>query len=149
MRRYLEFLHKPAVSSQAGALESARQNLCQAPESQGISVWSHYPLAGQVLDLFCRRGYKCLAIDLIGFPGEGEGFLELERYLVLARAGLETLPLSYGLWREAPGQACRRYWCDSDAALLTDVAGSLGARRDRGQTINVPGGLWRCATLFN
>jgi len=29
-------------------------------------------------------GDKCLAIDLIGFPGEGEGFLELERYLVLA-----------------------------------------------------------------
>ncbi|MDH1559531.1 hypothetical protein N5I19_11250 [Pseudomonas chengduensis] len=49
--------------------------------------------------------HRCLAIDLIGFPGEGEGFLELERYLVLARAGLETLPLSYGLWREAPEQA--------------------------------------------
>lgn len=105
LRRYLEFLHKPAVSWQAGAVETARQNLCQALESQGVSVWSHYPLAGQVLDLFCRRGDKCLAIDLIGFPGEGEGFLELERYLVLARAGLETLPLSYGLWREAPEQA--------------------------------------------
>jgi hypothetical protein len=105
LRRYLEFLHKPAVSWQARAVESARQNLCQALESQGVSVWSHYPLAGQVLDLFCRRGDKCLAIDLIGFPGEGEGFLELERYLVLARAGLETLPLSYGLWREAPEQA--------------------------------------------
>lgn len=64
-------------------MESARQNLCQALESQGVSVWSHYPLAGQVLDLFCRRGDRCLAIDLIGFPGEG--FLELERYLVLAR----------------------------------------------------------------
>ncbi|EJO92642.1 superfamily I DNA/RNA helicase [Ectopseudomonas mendocina DLHK] len=24
---------------------------------------------------------------------------------MLARAGLETLPLSYGLWREAPEQA--------------------------------------------
>ena len=58
-----------------------------------------------MLDLFCRRGDIGLAIDLIGFPGEGEGFLELERYLVLARAGLETLPLSYGLWQEAPDQA--------------------------------------------
>ena len=105
LRRYLEFLQKPGVSWQAGAVQDTRQNLCQALESQGVSVWSHYPLAGQVLDLFCRRGDKCLAIDLIGFPGEGEGFLELERYLVLARAGLETLPLSYGLWHEAPEQA--------------------------------------------
>ncbi|RRV30181.1 AAA family ATPase [Pseudomonas sp. o96-267] len=105
LRRYLEFLQKPGVSWQAGAVEDTRQNLCQALEGQGVSVWSHYPLAGQVLDLFCRRGDKCLAIDLIGFPGEGEGFLELERYLVLARAGLETLPLSYGLWHEAPEQA--------------------------------------------
>lgn len=105
LRRYLEFLHKPVASWQAGAADAARQALCQALEKQGVSVWSHYPLAGQVLDLFCRRGDKCLAIDLIGFPGEGEGFLELERYLVLARAGLETLPLSYGLWHEAPEQA--------------------------------------------
>ncbi len=105
LRRYLEYLNKPAVSGRAGAVEVARQNLCQALEGQGVSVWSHYPVAGQILDLFCRRGDKCLAIDLIGFPGEGEGFLELERYLVLARAGLETLPLSFGLWHEAPEQA--------------------------------------------
>ncbi|WP_333984815.1 DEAD/DEAH box helicase [Ectopseudomonas khazarica] len=105
LRRYLEFQQQPAVSLQAGAIDVARQDLCQALEAQGVGVWSHYPLAGQVLDLFCRRGDRCLAIDLIGFPGEGEGFLELERYLVLARAGLETLPLSYGLWQEAPDQA--------------------------------------------
>nr|WP_302054888.1 AAA domain-containing protein [Pseudomonas sp. KHPS1] len=105
LRRYLEYLEKPGAAWQPGATDVARQSLCQALQEEGVSVWNHYPLAGQVLDLFCRRGDKCLAIDLIGFPGEGEGFLELERYLVLARAGLETLPLSYGLWREAPEQA--------------------------------------------
>jgi len=105
LRRYLEYLEKPSAVWQPGATEAARQTLCAALQAQGVSVWNHYPLAGQVLDLFCRRGDKCLAIDLIGFPGEGEGFLELERYLVLIRAGLETLPLSYGLWHEAPEQA--------------------------------------------
>ena len=104
LRRYLEYLEKPGVAWQPGATDAARQTLCEVLQAEGVSVWSHYPLAGQVLDLFCRRGEKCLAIDLIGFPGEGEGFLELERYLVLTRAGLETLPLSYGLWREAPQQ---------------------------------------------
>ncbi|ALN18256.1 DEAD/DEAH box helicase [Ectopseudomonas mendocina] len=104
LRRYLEYLEKPGALWQPGATDAARQTLCEALQAQGVSVWNHYPLAGQVLDLFCRRGEKCLAIDLIGFPGEGEGFLELERYLVLTRAGLETLPLSYGLWHEAPQQ---------------------------------------------
>ncbi|MGG2396480.1 DEAD/DEAH box helicase [Pseudomonas sp. SH1-B] len=105
LRRYVEYQQKPGALWQAGAADVARQALCRALQAQDVSVWNHYPLAGQVLDLFCRRGDKCLAIDLIGFPGEGEGFLELERYLVLARAGLETLPLSYGLWHEAPEQA--------------------------------------------
>ncbi|QMV62249.1 AAA domain-containing protein [Pseudomonas berkeleyensis] len=105
LRRYLESLEIPGAAWQPGATDAARSQLCEALQAQGVTTWNHYPLAGLVLDIFCRRGDKCLAIDLIGFPGEGEGFLELERYLVLARAGLETLPLSYGLWREAPEQA--------------------------------------------
>ena len=64
-----------------------------------------------MLDLFCRRGDKCLAIDLIGFPGAGEGFLEQERYLLLTRSGLETLPLSYGFWHEAPQQVSQALFC--------------------------------------
>lgn len=68
-------------------------------------TWTRYPLAGLLLDVFCQRGDKCLAIDLIGFPGDGEGFLELERYRVLARAGLEVVPLSYGLWSQEPERA--------------------------------------------
>ena len=56
--------------------------------------------SGALLCVGTAREY--LAVDLVGFPGEGEGFLELERYLVLARAGLETLPLSYALWTLEP-----------------------------------------------
>lgn len=104
LRRYLESLDVPVSDWQPGATDAARLQLCEALQARGVSTWNHYPLAGLVLDIFCRRGDKCLAVDLIGFPGQGEGFLELERYLVLARAGLETLPLSYGLWREAPEQ---------------------------------------------
>lgn len=105
LRRYLESLEMPGAAWQPGATDAARRQLCEALQARGVTTWNHYPLAGVVLDIFCQRGDKYLAIDLIGFAGEGEGFLELERYLVLARAGLETLPLSYGLWREAPEQA--------------------------------------------
>ncbi|MBF8161744.1 ATP-binding protein [Pseudomonas mendocina] len=106
LRRYLESQQSQRSEEEGGGYMNAFQQAISAALNQhGVRTWASYPLAGQILDLFCRRGDKCLAIDLIGFPGEGEGFLELERYLVLARAGLETLPLSYGLWREAPEQA--------------------------------------------
>ena len=103
LRRYLEGLHPERSKHGAGAdLNSFQQALCSALQAHGVQTWANYPLAGLLLDVFCQRGDKYLAVDLVGFPGEGEGFLELERYLVLARAGLETLPLSYALWTLEP-----------------------------------------------
>lgn len=103
LRRYLESLAQPVSAAlERTAPDEFQQQLSLALASHGVTTWSNYPLAGLMVDLFCQRGDKYLAIDLIGFPGPGEGFLELERYLVLARAGLETLPLSYGLWRLEP-----------------------------------------------
>ena len=43
-----------------------------------------------------------LAIDLIGYPGASEDVFDLERYQVLARAGLEMIPLSYAVWKLQP-----------------------------------------------
>ncbi len=103
LRRYLESLADQAMAPHGQPDQDEFQRaLCMALQAQGVSTWTRYPLAGLLLDVFCQRGDKCLAIDLIGFPGEGEGFLELERYRVLARAGLEIVPLSYGLWRQEP-----------------------------------------------
>ncbi|UQY36745.1 AAA family ATPase [Pseudomonas fulva] len=106
LRRYLESFAEQttSVADQADQDEFERA-LCNALQAQGVATWTRYPLAGLLLDLFCQRGDKCLAIDLIGFPGEGEGFLELERYRVLARAGLEIVPLSYALWSQEPEMA--------------------------------------------
>jgi len=103
LRRYMESIRPSAPAAVAASAQDAFQRqVCAALEVHGVRTWTSYPLAGLLLDIFCQRGDKCLAIDLVGFPGEGEGFLELERYLVLARAGLETLPLSYGLWKLEP-----------------------------------------------
>lgn len=106
LRRYLQsFAEQPmSVATQPDQDEFERA-LCDALQAQGVATWTRYPLAGLLLDVFCQRGDKCLAIDLIGFPGEGEGFLELERYRVLARAGLEIVPLSYALWSQEPEMA--------------------------------------------
>ncbi|TBU75422.1 DEAD/DEAH box helicase [Phytopseudomonas daroniae] len=103
LRRYLESIDRDAPAHPPAVEQDAfERSLCSALQAEGVNTWTRYPLAGLLLDVFCQRGDKCLAIDLIGFPGEGEGFLELERYRVLARAGLETVPLSYGLWIQEP-----------------------------------------------
>jgi len=107
LRRYLEGLQAPPTAVSPEARDAFQQEVCAALHAHGVRTWAGYPLAGLLLDVFCQRGDRCLAIDLVGFPGEGEGFLELERYLVLARAGLETLPLSYALWRLEPERALR------------------------------------------
>ncbi|OLU24779.1 AAA family ATPase [Pseudomonas sp. PA15(2017)] len=106
LRRYLESAAEPpAASHQQPEQDDFERALCAALAAHGVVTWTRYPLAGLLLDVFCQRGDRCLAIDLIGFPGDGEGFLELERYRVLARAGLEVVPLSYGLWSQAPARA--------------------------------------------
>ncbi len=106
LRRYLErSAQQTAGEVPAASVDAFSRALCAALQGHGVRTWVGYPLAGMRLDIFCQRGERCLAIDLIGYPGEGESFLELERYLLLARAGLELVPLSYGLWRLAPETA--------------------------------------------
>ncbi|OLU31679.1 DEAD/DEAH box helicase [Pseudomonas sp. PA27(2017)] len=106
LRRYLESAAQPPEAPhQQPEQDDFERALCTALAAHGVVTWTRYPLAGLLLDVFCQRGDKCLAIDLIGFPGDGEGFLELERYRVLARAGLEVVPLSYGLWSQEPERA--------------------------------------------
>ncbi|CAD5107521.1 C-terminal helicase domain-containing protein [Zestomonas carbonaria] len=106
LRRYLESMTWPLSASRGGdsELDDFQHRLCSALQAHGVKTWIRYPLAGLLLDIFCQRGDKCLAVDLIGFPGEGEGFLELERYQMLVRAGLDIVPLSYGLWALEPEQ---------------------------------------------
>jgi hypothetical protein len=103
LRRYLEQAAQVQVlPAAAERLDAFQRAVCSALQAQGVRTWANYPLAGLQPDIFCQRGERYLAIDLIGYPGESEAFLELERYLVLARAGLETVPLSYALWQLQP-----------------------------------------------
>lgn len=103
LRRYLEGLHALRPRQPADQdLDVFQRAVCEALHRHGVRTWAGYPLAGLLIDVFCQRDGNYLAIDLVGFPGEGHDFLELERYLVLARAGLETVPLSYAFWSQEP-----------------------------------------------
>ena len=66
----------------------------------GYSVTFSHEVAGMVVDLFLTKKGKKLAIDLVGFPGEMESSLELNKARMLCRAGLKLIPIGYIEWQE-------------------------------------------------
>ena len=110
LRFYLQDIEKKRIANleNDSPVSGFHQQVIEALRPYGVRVWTHYPVAGQLIDLICCHNGKMLAIDLIGFPGLGEEFNALDRYQILARAGLEMIPVSYGVWtvdREATIQA--------------------------------------------
>ena len=71
----------------------------EALVEQGLETWVGWPVAGLNVDLVIQKNDRYLALDLIGCPGPSSDALSLDRYRMLARAGLELVPLSYSRWR--------------------------------------------------
>lgn len=67
-------------------------------QKHGLKTWEAYPVAGLKIDIIVNKDKKIFGIDLIGYPGEFEGAFTLERYKMLQRAGLKTIPLAYSHW---------------------------------------------------
>jgi len=99
LRRYLgsicEFEATHAVTSE---LDEFQQNVVSELDTLDIETWPGYTIAGTEVDILCRYNAQYLAIDLIGFPGPWADFFELNTYKLFKRAGVEVLPISYGLW---------------------------------------------------
>jgi len=99
LRRYLssisEFEASHSVSSQ---LDEFQQSVISELATLNIETWAGYTIAGTDVDILCRYKDQYLAIDLIGFPGPWADFFELNTYKLFKRAGVEVLPISYGLW---------------------------------------------------
>jgi hypothetical protein len=99
LRRYLgsisDFEAKHAIASE---LDEFQQNVISELNRLEISTWPGYTIAGTEVDILCRYNNQYLAIDLIGYPGPWADFFELNTYKLFKRAGVEVLPISYGLW---------------------------------------------------
>ncbi len=63
-----------------------------------IKYWPGYEIAGMRVDMVVEYGESYFGINLIGFPGEFEGVLNVEELKILNRAGLPTFPLPYSYW---------------------------------------------------
>jgi hypothetical protein len=89
------FNAKHSVTSE---LDTFQQEIIEALAQYKIDTWPGYTIAGTEIDLLCRYADKYLAVDLIGFPGPWANFFELTTYKLFKRAGVDVLPISYGLW---------------------------------------------------
>lgn len=68
-------------------------------ENEETKVSIAYPIAGLEIDLLVQYKNKTFGIDLIGYPGRFEAAFSLERYKILARAGLKIFALPYTYWK--------------------------------------------------
>ncbi len=76
-------------------LEEVIESIC----SFGIEEWHvAFPIAGTEIDLVVVHEGKTFCIDLIGFPGEFETALPIERWRMLERVGLSTFTLPFSAW---------------------------------------------------
>ena len=106
LRRYIASMTTfHAEHSVTSEIDAFQQQIIAALQEQQIETWPGYAIVGTEIDILCRYANKYLAIDLIGFPGPWANFFELTTYRLFERAGVEILPLSYGLW-VVDKQAC-------------------------------------------
>lgn len=75
------------------------QEVIETIRSFGMEEWHvAFPIAGTEIDLVVVHGGKTFCIDLIGFPGEFETALPIERWRMLERVGLSTFTLPFSAW---------------------------------------------------
>jgi hypothetical protein len=99
LRRYLGSINEFKVKhSLTSALDEFQNSVISALSSYKIDTWSGYSIAGVNIDILCRYKGQYLAIDLIGYPGPWADFFEFNTYKLFKRAGVDVLPISYGLW---------------------------------------------------
>ncbi|MGB5980563.1 MAG: ATP-binding protein [Nonlabens sp.] len=58
-----------------------------------------YPLAGNLLDILVIHKEQHFFLDLIGYPGMFQEAFSMERYRVLNRVGIQTIPIHWNNWK--------------------------------------------------
>ncbi len=95
-------------ASHTAAIDTFRSEVILGVERAGLQAWRDFRVASEPMDLIVGSPGRCLAIDLVGYPGHLAGAYSLERYRMVHRAGLCVLPLSYRAWCRDPQNVLRR-----------------------------------------
>ena len=57
-----------------------------------------YTTAGITIDLIAILENQIIGFDLLGYPGQYENAISLNKYKILQRAQIKLIPISYSLW---------------------------------------------------
>ncbi|WP_019612956.1 DEAD/DEAH box helicase [Psychromonas ossibalaenae] len=99
LKSYINSIHEFEVKHMANSeLDEFQQAVIKVLDKLGIEHWPGYTIAGTEADILCRCNGQYLALDLVGYPGPWADYFELNSYKLFKRAGIDILPLSYGLW---------------------------------------------------
>jgi hypothetical protein len=100
LSEYIEYIGKKDTyfPTHNIARDTQIDNIVRELQNENITVMRNYPIAGITMDLVAIHRSICIAIDLIGFPGEYEDALHLEHYKIFERAGLNIFPISFTAW---------------------------------------------------
>lgn len=71
-------------------------------EELEAEVHLDFSLAGTQVDLLAKSGDRCLAIDLVGYPGSFSRAFPFHHYQLMARLGLPTIIIYYSDWYLRP-----------------------------------------------
>lgn len=76
------------------------------------TVKKAYHIAGLEIDMVVVHNHKTYCIDLVGYPGDFEYAIPLNRWKLLSRLGIRVFALPFGLWeteRKKCEQALRKF----------------------------------------
>ena len=101
LSEYFTFIDKYSQSeSEQEDHDIFQKEIIQAlTEYNDLDIYSGYPMAGMELDLLVRKNGAYFFIDLIGYPGKYQEAFSIERYRVLARIGIQIIPINWNYWK--------------------------------------------------
>lgn len=143
IRQYIDHAQefRPTTGKSLKVSQKYTSELDEALSKLGLKVFHGAPIAGFPVDIVCTKGEFCFGIDIIGFPGDFESAIALERYKVLHRAGMKIVPVSL------------LEWIDRSQTFLSQIEKMLEEAEDQGLTednlLESLRGDWRKLGEFN
>ncbi|WP_435234849.1 DEAD/DEAH box helicase [Psychromonas sp. PT13] len=99
LRLYLSSINTYQINhSMSPSIDDFQRCVTADLNNHNIETWLGYAIAGIDIDVLCCYQGQYLALDLIGYPGPWADYFEFNTYKLFKRAGVDVLPISYGLW---------------------------------------------------
>lgn len=98
LARYLAHSYQAQQVETPALVDEFQRQVMAALTEKKIEVWPTYTVAHCTLDILCHFNGHYVGVDLVGYPGQYESSYTLLTYQTFRRAGLQVIPIEYGVW---------------------------------------------------